>query len=138
MFQNPFHVIIYDHFIQRFGLKNVAERNYFQFIQNIYHLRHENDYLELFAKLLFPSELLELESTQMNELLKNVGVLYQDGLRVQLFVIALCNLDESGQRNSVLFDRMFTTIYKVQETYPKWIGKYLREKQITDMIKDYE
>lgn len=28
-FLNPFHVIIYDHFIHKFGLKNVAERNYF-------------------------------------------------------------------------------------------------------------
>lgn len=69
-------MIIYDHFIQRFGLKNVAERNYFQLIQNIYLYRKENDYMELFAKLLFPEDLLEMGNVEMDELVRNIGMLY--------------------------------------------------------------
>jgi hypothetical protein len=110
---NPLHVLIYDHFMQKFGLKNVAEKNYEAFVLNIFQLRNENDYFRLFSKLLFTDEVLQTNNMTGEDLLQNPKILHSDGLKVQFALNVLITLDESGQRNTPNFDRMYTTLFKI-------------------------
>lgn len=38
----------------------------------------------------------------------------------------------------MIFDRMFTTLFKVKDTKNKWIGNFLKDKQVNDMVNEME
>jgi hypothetical protein len=73
---------------------------------------------------------MRAQVVQAEDLVKNPSILHSDGSKVQFALAVICALDESGQRNNPTFDRMYTTLFKISESYAKWIGSYLRPQQV--------